>query len=131
VNHLVPRLSGRGEQDIRDGYFASVFWKPDIRPRLFVPAHPHMGQLHLLAREAFFDMEMQADQGESDRDGLGLLIGRLGRKSVYDVLMDERRIGMRKGVVRKLFVLFLEGILQNRERTRSIRLPGISNVLSP
>ncbi len=56
-------------------------------------------------------MEIKADQGKDDADGLGLLIGRLGHKGVDDVLVDERRIGMRKGVVRKLVVFFLEGLL--------------------
>ena len=48
-----------------------------------------MGALYLPAREAFFDGEVEADQGEDCLDRFCIVVHVLGRKCIDGVLMQE------------------------------------------
>ena len=48
-----------------------------------------MSSLDLFAGEAFFKVQVEADQGENDGDRLGGIVGVLGGVCIIDKLMDE------------------------------------------
>jgi hypothetical protein len=54
--------------------------------------------LDLSASETFFEVKVESDQGEHDRDWLGRFVSVLGGVGIDDELMDERGVGMRQGV---------------------------------
>jgi hypothetical protein len=70
---MVPSLSRQAES-----------W-PVFSPRREL----HMHALHVLARAVSLDLQIEPDQGEGDRDRLGVLAGALRRMGVDDVLMNE------------------------------------------
>ena len=51
-----------------------------------------MHSLHLLAGEALFEEEIQADQAKDDGYGLAFLTGMMRCEAIYGMLVQERRV---------------------------------------
>ena len=64
----------------------------------------HVGPLHLFAGEAFFEVQVEANEGEDDRDRLGGFVRVLRCVCVDNELMNEGGIGVRQGVESELVV---------------------------
>ena len=85
---------------------ASLFWQRRLDPGVGPFCELHVSALDLLAREAFFEMKVKADQGEDDGDRFGGFVGVLSGVGVDYELVDKCGIGMRKRVIGELVVEF-------------------------
>lgn len=61
-----------------------------------------MRKLHLLPREAVFQMQVKADQRKHDADRLRRYVGMLRRERIHRELVNKCRIAVRQRVKRKL-----------------------------
>jgi len=107
VNHGIPLLSRCDGHDIGNDDSTSLLWQRRSEPLLTALCQLHMSLLYLSARKISFYMQIKTDQGEHNSDGLGGVISVLSRVRIDNILMDERRICMRQGVVRQLVIKVL------------------------
>lgn len=123
--HMAPRLPDRGAPAVdrrvalgagSGGHYLSRRNGPTIlRNRQLGPLppmlrHPHMCSLDLPAGELALQMEIQAGKRECDGDRLRRLVRMLRAVGIDDVLVDERRAGVRKRVRHQLVIQIVVGL---------------------
>ena len=110
---LFARRAGFGGEDVRDGEAGALTVGWDFGPLFALAGEPHVGQLHLAAGEAFFEGEVEANEGEDGCDGLGFRADVLGGEGVDGVLVEERGVvqgvGVEGELVKEFLVAFLVG----------------------
>jgi hypothetical protein len=89
IDGSVPLGPGRRRQDIDNTYAAPLLGEVDARPLAPGASELHMRFLDLTARELFFDVEIESNQPEDNRDRLGIFVRGLDGEGIDDVLQDK------------------------------------------
>ena len=101
--------AGWGGHDVACGHVPALARQRERRPVVAPPGEQHVHPLDLPSRKPPFQVQVQTDEREGQRDGPGALVGVLGGPGVDDVLVKELAPAVGEGVGLQLLVGVLFG----------------------